>query len=61
MQYVLTDGSIDEDCACDDVPKECWLENQKTIALLAMIVMRGSPALPSPETQGRRYEKWSVQ
>jgi hypothetical protein len=41
---MLTDGSIDEDRAYDDIPKEWWLENQKTTVLLAMLI---SPKITS--------------
>jgi hypothetical protein len=45
MRYVLTDGSIDEDRAYDDIPKSWWLESPKTRALLALLVMCNSPEI----------------
>ena len=42
---MLTDGSINEDCAYDDIPKSWWLESPKTRVLLALLVMRNSPEI----------------
>ncbi len=47
QRYILSDGSIDENSAYDNVPKEWWLESQKTRALLGLLIMRGSPEITS--------------
>jgi hypothetical protein len=63
QRYILSDDSIDEDSAYDDVPKEWWLESQMTRVLLGLLIMRGSPKItgdPVSAPPGRtRKQIWT--